>query len=89
MSKMNCPRCQTWIAGDRVEEEQKLRPDGSWNIHDDARCADALKAKMDAMEMVASCAKDIVDAWPNFSFKQVRSMCFKMDALKEALEMVK
>jgi septal ring factor EnvC (AmiA/AmiB activator) len=50
---MNCPRCQTWIAGDRVEEEQKFLSDGSLNIHNDARCADVLKAQLEAAHLTS------------------------------------
>lgn len=47
------------------------------------------KSKMEALEMIASCAKDVVDYWPNMSFKTIRIMIPKMQALKEALEMLK
>lgn len=43
-TNMNCKRCGTWLAGDHVEEEQKFAPDGSLNVHTDARCADRLAA---------------------------------------------
>ncbi|HEY5267561.1 MAG TPA: hypothetical protein VII94_00300 [Candidatus Saccharimonadales bacterium] len=47
------------------------------------------KSKREALELVASFAKDVVDYWPNMSFKTIRIMIPKMQALKEALEMLK
>jgi len=51
----------------------------------------ALRAekKLEALELVASYAKDVIDFWPSMSFKTIRFMIPKMDALKEALSLVK
>jgi hypothetical protein len=51
----------------------------------------AIKAerKLEALELVASYAKDVIDFWPSMSFKTIRFMIPKMDALKEALSLVK
>ena len=49
----------------------------------------ALEKKVEALELVASYAKDVVDYWPSMSFRTVRIMIPKMDALKEALSLVK
>jgi hypothetical protein len=46
-------------------------------------------SRLETLELVASCAKDVVDYWPNMSFKTIRIMIPKMQALKEALEMLK
>jgi hypothetical protein len=54
----------------------------------DTHTEESIKKRMEALELVATYAKDIVDSWSNFSFRQVRTMCAKMDALKEALELV-
>jgi hypothetical protein len=48
-----------------------------------------INSKLESLELVASCAKDVVDYWPNMSFKTIRIMIPKMQALKEALEMLK
>lgn len=51
----------------------------------------ALKAekKLEALELVASYAKDVVDYWPSMSFKTIRIMIPKMNVLSEALSLVK
>lgn len=51
----------------------------------------ALKAekKLEALELVASYAKDVVNYWPSMTFRTIRIMIPKMDALKEALDLVK
>lgn len=43
---MKCIRCDTWLAGDHVEEERKFLPDGSLNVHTHARCADVLALQL-------------------------------------------
>jgi len=48
-----------------------------------------LNSKLEAYQLVASYAKDVVDYWPNMTFRTVRIMIPKMDALKEALTLVK
>lgn len=47
------------------------------------------EAKLEALQLVASYAKDVIDYWPSMSFKTIRIMIPKMDALKEALSLVK
>lgn len=47
------------------------------------------KKRLEALEMIASCARDVVDFWPSMSFKTIRIMIPKMQTLKEALEMLK
>jgi hypothetical protein len=49
----------------------------------------ALEKKLEAYQLVASFAKDVVEYWPSMSFKTIRFMIPKMDALKEALDLVK
>jgi len=49
----------------------------------------ALEKRVEALELVASYAKDVIDFWPSMSFKTIRFMIPKMDALKEALGLVK
>lgn len=51
--------------------------------------SDPIKVRQEALELIASCAKDVVDYWPSMSFKTIRVMIPKMQALKEALEMLK
>jgi hypothetical protein len=46
-----------------------------------------MKARLEAMEMVVSCARDVVALWPQFSIRQVHIMGDKIEALKEALEL--
>jgi hypothetical protein len=48
-----------------------------------------LNRKLEAYQLVASYAKDVVEYWPSMSFKTIRFMIPKMDALKEALGLVK
>ncbi len=45
--------------------------------------------RMEALELVASCAKDVMEYWPQFSFRTVKTMVAKMENLKQALEMLK
>jgi hypothetical protein len=46
-------------------------------------------SRIEALELVVSFAKDVVDFWPNMSMKTIRLMIPKMAALKEALDLVK
>lgn len=48
-----------------------------------------LNRKLEAYQLVASYAKDVVDFWPSMSMRMIRTMIPKMDALKEALGLVK
>lgn len=48
-----------------------------------------LKKKLEALELVATYAQDLVTAWPLFSFRTVRLMCAKVDSLKQALDLLK
>jgi hypothetical protein len=48
-----------------------------------------IKSRLEALEMVASCAKDVIDYWPNMSFKTIRIMIPKMENLKQALSLLK
>jgi len=50
---------------------------------------DSLKARQEALELVVSCAKDVVDFWPQFSFRSIRIMVGKMETLKQALDLLK
>lgn len=54
----------------------------------EARAKKAEK-KLEALELVASYAKDVIDFWPSMTFRTVRVMMPKMAALKEALELVR
>ncbi len=45
--------------------------------------------RTEALELVVSYAKDIVDFFPQFTIRQIPVMAAKIKALKEALEMVK
>lgn len=48
-----------------------------------------LNRKLEAYQLVASYAKDVVDFWPSMSMRMIRTMIPKMAALKEALDLVK
>lgn len=45
--------------------------------------------RKEALELVASCAKDVIEYWPNMSFRTIKVMIPKMQALKEALDMLR
>lgn len=47
-----------------------------------------LNRKLEAYQLVASYAKDVVSYWPSMTFRTIRIMIPKMDALKEALALV-
>lgn len=47
------------------------------------------EAKLEAYQLVASYAKDVIDFWPSLTFRTIRIMIPKMDALKEALNLAK
>ena len=48
-----------------------------------------LEKRIEALELVASYARDVVDYWPSMSFKTIRIMIPKMASLKEALSLMK
>jgi hypothetical protein len=48
-----------------------------------------LNRKLENYKLLASFAQDVIDFWPNMTFRTVRVMMPKMAALKEALELVK
>lgn len=48
-----------------------------------------LNRKLENYRLLASIAQDVIDFWPNMTFRTVRVMMPKMAALKEALELVK
>lgn len=48
-----------------------------------------LNRKLEAYQLVASYAKDVVDFWPSMTMRTIRVMIPKMDNLKEALTLVK
>lgn len=45
--------------------------------------------RAEALELVLLYSKDLLNYWPQFSFKTVPIMMKKMDALKQAVEAVK
>ncbi len=51
--------------------------------------AERAEKKLEGLELVASYAKDVIDFWPNMTFRTIRVMIPKMAALKEALELFK
>lgn len=44
-----------------------------------------LNRKLENYKLIASYAQDVVDFWPSMTFRTIRLMIPKMDALKEAL----
>jgi len=48
-----------------------------------------LRARNEALEFVASYAQDVINFWPNMTFRTIRLMIPKMEALKEALGLLK
>jgi hypothetical protein len=50
---------------------------------------EAQKKKMEALELVASYARDVVDFWPLMTLRTIRVMIPKMDSLKQALGLAK
>lgn len=48
-----------------------------------------LNRKLENYKLIASYAQDVVDYWPGMTFRTVRVMIPKMEALKEALSLVK
>ena len=46
-----------------------------------------LQQRNEALEMVASYARDVVDFWPSMTFRTIRIMIPKMESLKQALEL--
>ena len=47
-----------------------------------------LNRKLEDYKLVASYAKDVIDFWPTMTFRTIRIMIPKMEALKEALGLV-
>lgn len=48
-----------------------------------------LNRKLENCKLVASYAQDVIDFWPSMTLRTIRLMIPKMNALKEALELVK
>lgn len=48
-----------------------------------------LNRKLEAYQLIASYAKDVIDFWPSMTMRTIRVMIPKMDNLKEALGLVK
>ncbi len=48
-----------------------------------------LNRKLENYKIIASYAQDVIDFWPTMTFRTIRFMIPKMDALKEALGLVK
>jgi hypothetical protein len=48
-----------------------------------------LNRKLESYKLIASYAQDVIDFWPNMTMRTIRLMIPKMDALKEALGLVK
>ena len=47
------------------------------------------EAKLEAYELVASYARDVIEFWPNMTMRTIRIMIPKMQSLKEALDLLK
>jgi len=47
-----------------------------------------LEKRVEALELVASYAKDVIDFWPSMTMRTIRVMIPKMNALAEALKLV-
>ncbi len=48
-----------------------------------------LNRRLEAYQLLASYTKDVLDFWPSMTMRTIRLMIPKMDALKEALSLVK
>ena len=48
-----------------------------------------LNRKLENYKLIASYAQDVIDFWPSMTFRTIRFMIPKMDALKESLGLVK
>ncbi len=48
-----------------------------------------LNRKLENYKLLASIAQDVIDFWPTMTFRTIRIMIPKMEALKEALGLVK
>lgn len=48
-----------------------------------------LNRKLENYKLIASYAQDVIDFWPSMTFRTIRLMIPKMDALKEALNLSK
>jgi hypothetical protein len=55
----------------------------------DARHLIALEKRVEALEMIASYAQDVVAYWPKMSIRTVNIMAGKVNGLKEALDQIK
>lgn len=60
----------------RMEEENRLEKE-------------EMRKRIEALELVASYAKDVLDFWPLMTLRTIRVMIPKMAALKEALEFLR
>lgn len=58
-------------------------------INTQAQRIKELEARNQELELAASYAKDVVDYWPSMTMRTIRIMIPKMEALKEALNLVK
>lgn len=48
-----------------------------------------LNRKLENYKLIASYAQDVVEFWPSMTFRTIRVMIPKIEALKEALSLVK
>ncbi len=64
----------------RTPEENRRRAD---KLHAETQ------AREEALALVLSYAQDVVDFWPLMTLRTIRVMIPKMQALKEALEMLR
>ena len=48
-----------------------------------------LNKKLENYKLIESYARDVIEFWPNMTMRTIRIMIPKMDALKEALGLVK
>ena len=63
---------------------QKITPEAYWKAR-----AEKAEAKLELYQFVASYAQDVIDFWPSMTFRTIRVMIPKMEALKEALGLVR
>lgn len=63
---------------------QKITPEAYWKAR-----AEKAEAKLELYQFVVSYAQDVIDYWPSLTFRTIRIMIPKMDALKEALNLAK
>jgi hypothetical protein len=84
----------TLIEREVNEPTEVLRPVGAVPtahrvIDDMQKQINKLNERIEALELVASYAKDVVDFWPSMTMRTIRAMIPKMAALKEALDLTK